>query len=259
MAVLFDTHSHYFDEQFLPAAERDALLTEILSRSPVKEILHAGTNQATSLSCIDLAKRFPGTLAAVGMHPEDCRDIPYSDRILAEFEEMLKEKEVVALGEIGFDFHWEPYDRDHQARWFAAQMALARDTGCPVVIHDRDAHGAVTDMIRQFPGVIGVLHSYSGSAEMIPELVRRGWYFSFSGVITFKNASKVLDALRAVPNDRLLIETDCPYLSPVPFRGKRNSSLYLEHTARRAAEVRGEDYDALCAMTTENAHRLFLG
>lgn len=254
---LFDTHSHYFDEKFLPEAERDALLHEILTNSPVKEILHAGTSPENSRTCVELAKRFPNTYAAVGMHPGDCRDVPYTDGAIAALEALLKEPETVAVGEIGFDFHWQPYDRDHQARWFEAQMVLARETGMPVVIHDREAHGATLDVIRAFPSVTGVLHCYSGSAEMVPELIKRGWYFSFAGVITYKNAAKTVDALRAVPNERLVIETDCPYLAPVPFRHKRNCSLYLEQTARVAAELRGCDYDEFCAMTTQNAHRLF--
>ncbi len=257
MPALFDTHSHYFDEKFLPEAERDALLKEVLSASTVKEILHAATNPENSLVCIALAKKFPGTVASVGMHPGDCRDVPFSDAIISELEAMLKEPKVRAIGEIGMDFHWEPYDREHQRKWFSAQMSLAAQTGYPVIIHDREAHGAVLDVIRQYPTVHGVLHSYSSSAEMIPELVKRGWYFSFSGVITYKNANKLLEAVAAVPPERILVETDCPYLTPVPYRGKRNSSLYLEYTARRAAEVRGEDFDAFCERTTENAHRLF--
>lgn len=252
---LFDTHSHYFDDQFLPSP--DALLTEILTESPVREILHAATSPENAKTCLALARKFPGTYAAVGMHPSDCRDVPFSDAIIADLAEMLQEKEAVAIGEIGLDFHFEPYDREHQLRFLEAQMVLARETGYPVIIHDRDAHGAIMDVIRSFPSVTGVLHSYSGSAEMIPELIKRGWYLSFSGVITFKNASRAPEALRAVPAERILIETDCPYLAPVPFRGKRNSSLYLPETAKRAAEIRGEDYEEFCMQTTENAHRLF--
>ena len=255
--ILFDTHSHYFDEKFLPETDRDALLTSILTESPVRYILHAGTSIETSRACIALAENFDRTVAAVGMHPEDCRDIPLTDEAIGQIEAMLDHPRVVAIGEIGHDFHWEPYDQAHQAKWFAAQMELAKAHNLPVILHDREAHGAIVDMIRQFPTVCGVLHSYSGSAEMIPELVKRGWYFSFSGVITFKNAAKVLDALRAVPADRLLLETDCPYLTPVPHRGKRNSSEYLIHTATAAATVRGEDLEALCARTTENAFTLF--
>ncbi len=254
---LFDTHSHYFDEKFLPSEARDALLTEILNTTPVKRILHAGTNLETSRACLALAAQFESTYAAVGMHPEDCAGIPCTDASIAEIEALLLSPHARAIGEIGYDFYWEPYDRAHQEAWFASQMALARDKDVPVIIHDREAHGAVVDMIRQFPTVRGVLHSYSGSAEMIPELIKRGWYISFSGVITFKNASKVLQALRAVPRERLLIETDCPYLTPHPFRGKRNSSAYLVHTLRAAALARGEDEEALAEALWENACRFF--
>ena len=255
--TLFDTHSHYFDEKFLPASERDALIGQILRESDVKRILHAGTNPATSRACLELAHRFDGCVAAVGMHPEDCRDVPCTDEALSELDGLLRDPLCVAIGEIGYDFHYEPYDRDHQARWFASQMTLAAERSLPVILHDRDAHGAILDMIRQHPSVIGVLHSYSGSAEMIPELARRGWYFSFSGVITFKNAAKAPEALRSVPPDRLLLETDCPYLTPVPHRGKRNSSLYLEHTVRAAAAILGTDYEELGQRATNNALRLF--
>lgn len=252
MAVLFDTHAHYNDEQFTASCEQEAVLREVFSSS-VRAVMNAGTNLKTSFESIALAEKWEGMYAAVGMHPEDCRDERDFDGFLSAITPLLSHPKVRAIGEIGLDYHWTPFDREHQLKWFDLQMTLAEKTGMPVIIHDREAHGDTVDMIRAHPDVSGILHSYSGSAETVKELVRRGWYISFSGVVTFKNASKVLDAVRAVPMDRILVETDCPYLSPVPFRGKRNCSLYVEYTARACAEARGEEYEEFCERTTRNA------
>ncbi len=254
---IFDTHSHYFDDKFLPEPDRDALLRSILTETPVKRILHCATDLETSRVCIDLASRFEGTYAAVGMHPCDCRDVTLTDAAMAELENLLDSPKVVAIGEIGHDFHWTPYDVEHQRAWFEAQMTLAKEHDLPVIVHDREAHGAVMDVIRRYPGVRGIMHSYSGSAEMVPELVKRGWYISFSGVVTYKNASKTLDALRAVPQDRLLLETDCPYLTPVPHRGKRNDSSLLPFTLTAMATARAEDENLLAKALWNNACAVF--
>lgn len=255
MAVLFDTHAHYFDARF--DGDREAAIDAVFRGSEVGYILNAGTNPGTSAACIALAERYAGMYAAVGMHPEDCSTYFDFDAELDGIRRMLAHPKAVAIGEIGLDYHWEPRDEEYQKKWFRAQMALARETGYPVIIHDRDAHGDTMDIIREFDGVTGILHSYSGSAEMIRELVRRGYYISFSGVITFKNASRILEAVRAVPRDRLLLETDCPYLAPHPMRGRRNDSSLMVYTAEKAAEVRGEDFSELCRYTTENARRIY--
>ena len=165
---------------------------------------------------------------------------------------------VKAIGEIGYDFYWEDNPSPEvQKFYFERQMALAEKLSLPVIIHDREAHGATMDMILRYPGVIGVLHSYSGSVEMAKELVKRGWYISFSGVITYKNATRLAEVVPTIPSDRILVETDCPYLSPVPMRGKMNHSGYVKYTAAKAAELRGEGYEDFVNQTTENAKRLF--
>ena len=255
METLFDTHAHYFDEKF--EEDREAAIEAVFRFSPVRYVLNAGTNPLTNQACIRLAERYDGMYAAVGMHPEDCRTYFDFDAVLDGIRRLLAHPKAIAIGEIGLDYHWEPRDESHQKNWFRMQMELAGQTGYPVIIHDRDAHGDTMEMIREFPEVTGVLHSFSGSAEMVKELVKRGYYISFSGVITFKNASKILDAVRAVPDDRILVETDCPYLAPHPMRGKRNDSSLLVYTAQKAAEIRGVDFESFCAQTTANAKRLY--
>ncbi len=255
--VLFDTHAHYNDARFSEEGDRDVLLRELFEKSPVRAIMNAGTNLVTSEESIALAEKWQGIYAAVGVHPEDCRDMTDIDGALSGLGEMLKHPKVKAIGEIGLDFYWQPYDEAHQLRWFRAQMALARETGFPVVIHDREAHGRTMEVLREFPGVRGILHSCSCSAETVREAVKLGWFISFSGVVTFKNASRVLDSVRAVPDDRILVETDCPYLAPVPYRGKMNHSGYMIETLRAAAAARGTDPDIFAAQTTANACEIY--
>ena len=172
-------------------------------------------------------------------------------------EKKLDEKKVVALGEIGLDYHYDFSDRETQMRFFRAQMELAAKKNIPVIIHDREAHGDTMDMIREYKNrVIGILHSCSASAEQVKEYVKMGWYISFSGVITFKNAAKTLDSVLATPKDRILVETDCPYLAPVPMRGKTNHSGYMHYTAAKAAELLQMDYEAFCLQEVQNAKTL---
>ncbi len=253
--ILFDTHAHYDDPRF--DGDRRAVLKSVFSDTPVRYITNVGTNFDTSRTSLELAEQYDGMFAAVGVHPSDCLGAGDPNEGMTRLAAMLEHPKAVAIGEIGLDYHYDDTPRDVQAVWFEAQMRLAAQTGYPVIIHDREAHGDCMDMIRRFPEVHGILHSFSGSREMTAELVRRGWYISFSGVITFKNASRVLEALRAVPQDRLLIETDCPYLAPVPMRGKTNHSGYLLYTAEAAATVLGMETEELCRITTENALRVY--
>ena len=253
---LFDTHTHYDDEKFDPA-ERDALLTSLFENE-VDYILGAAVNGATSRFTIETAERFAGYYAAVGIHPQNCGEYTDCEAALYEIEALAKSPKVTAIGEIGYDFYWEDNPSPEvQKAYFEGQMEIARRLKLPVIIHDREAHGATMDMILKYPDVIGVLHSYSGSIEMAKELVKRGWYISFSGVITYKNATRLAEVVPTIPKDRILVETDCPYLSPVPMRGKRNDSANVKYTAAKAAELRGEGYDDFCRQTTENAKRLF--
>ena len=253
---LFDTHTHYDDDKFDEIGRYD--LIESLLRDEVDYILGAAVNGETSRFTIETAAKFENYYAAVGIHPQNCGE--YSDReaAICEIEALAKSPKVQAIGEIGFDFYWEDNPSPEvQAFYFERQMALAEKLSLPVIIHDREAHGATMDMILRHPNVIGVLHSYSGSAEMAKELIKRGWYISFSGVITYKNATRLAEVVPTIPADRILVETDCPYLSPVPMRGKMNHSGYVKYTAAKAAELRGVGYEDFVNQTTENAKRLF--
>ncbi len=258
---LFDTHAHYYDSRFKEESEgADVLLKEIFS-GDVDRIINVGTNLENNVTCLEMAKKYAGLYAAVGIHPSDCADMPES--AVAEFAEFLekysdfKTHKIVAIGEIGLDYHFEPFDKDKQKFFFREQMKLAEKWNLPVVIHDREAHGDCFDMILNFPNVRGIFHSYSGSVEMARELTKRGWYISFSGVATFKNADRVREVVASVPDDKLLIETDCPYLAPHPMRGKLNHSGYIHYTAEAIAAVRELSPDALAELTYKNADRLF--
>lgn len=263
--ILFDSHAHYGDSRFDEITEngktlRDLLIADALSEvkdnDRVGYVVNAGTNEETSLSSLLLAKKYPQFYAAVGFHPGELDELP-SVPDLSIIQKLATEDKVVAIGEIGLDYHYGGTDREKQKRYFRAQIELAARCGLPVVIHDRDAHGDTFDILRQYPDVRGVLHSFSGSIEMMTELVKCGWYISFSGVITFKNALRLAPIVAAVPHDRIMIETDCPYLAPHPNRGKLNYSGYLKYTAARAAELLGIGYDELCSITVSNAKCLF--
>jgi len=258
---LFDSHAHYFDSRWEGNAHE--ILTAEVFGEGVSAVVNVGTNPENSLRCIEQAKAYAGMYAAVGIHPEDCKALGDPDTEIAKIRALLdtpekrKENKIVALGEIGLDYYWEPYEKELQALYFEKQLCLAEELALPVIIHDRDAHGDCFETVLRHPKVTGVFHSFSGSAEMARELVRRGWYISFSGVLTFKNARKVREVAAVVPEDRMLIETDAPYLSPEPFRGKLNHSGRMAFTAKALADVRGVPYERIVAQTAENAKRLF--
>ena len=260
MAGLFDTHAHYFDTRYNEEGiDTDALLNDIFSGG-VENIVNVGTNNENSLLAIAQAKKYDGMYAAVGIHPSDCYYLDDLDAEMKKLRALLdtaKENKIVAIGEIGFDYHWEETDKKKQREYFAAQMEESIKRRLPVIIHDRDAHGDCFDMIRAYPEARGVMHSYSGSAEMARELVKRGWYISFSGVITFKNAARVKEVAESVPLDRIMIETDCPYLAPHPFRGRINHSGYIRYTAEAVGEVMGLPFEEIEHITSENAKRFF--
>ena len=258
---LFDTHAHYWDTRFAAeygAAETEALLDSLLG-GEVPHIVNAATDPASARLAIAQAARHPGMLTALGIHPNDGQNLPDPDAALAEIEALLRDpaSRAVALGEIGLDYHYEDTDREKQQALFRAQMRLAERLSLPVVIHDRDAHGDCVSIVREFPNVRGVFHSFSGSAEMARELCSLGYYISFSGTVSFKNAERVRGAAAAVPKERLLIETDCPYLAPHPHRGKLNHSGYLSFTNAALAAAIGLAAEECAALTTENAKRLF--
>ena len=258
--TIFDSHAHYNDPRFfgseLPCG-RDELLSDLFSEGNVQGIVNAGTNIETSRESLALAERFDGIYATVGIHPHDSEKAGDPANCIREMLQLLSHKKAVAIGEIGLDFHYDFSDRLIQLKWFELQMKLARETGYPVVIHDREAHGAVFDIIQKYPEVHGVIHSYSGSAESAQQLCKLGYYISFSGSVTFKNASAILSAVAAVPSDRILIETDCPYLAPVPNRGKINHSGNLIYTAQKIADIKGLSLRELCRISMENACSVF--
>lgn len=260
MEKMFDSHAHYYDSRFeREAGGTDALLQELFA-TDVYGIINIGTDPENSREVVREAARWQGMYATVGIHPGDGQRLADIDAALAEIEALLagaRKKKIVALGEIGLDYHYDDTDREKQAYFFEKQLEMAEKYGMPVVIHDREAHGDCFDAVCRHPQLTGVFHSYSGSAEMAKDLVRRGWYISFSGVVTFKNAPKVREAVAAVPLDRILIETDAPYLAPVPHRGKLNHSGYMRYTAEAVAAVKGISADDLIRATRENAERLF--
>lgn len=259
---LFDTHAHYIDARFEEEYEggADALLPEVFA-SGVSYIINVGTNPENSVKAIDQAKRYEGMYAAVGIHPSDSYFLEGTpDGEIVKIRALLDKREenkIVALGEIGLDYHYEETDKEEQSEYFEKQIRLALEYDLPVIIHDRDAHGDCFDTVRKYPELRGVFHSFSGSREMALDLVRRGWYISFSGVVSFKNAPKVKEAAAAVPSDRILIETDCPYLAPVPHRGKLNHSGLMIHTLSALAEARGEDAEILAKKLMQNSKELF--
>lgn len=255
--TLFDSHAHYWDEKL--RGEADALVHAFLSGGGVG-VVNVGTSPETSRLAAEQARRIPHMVTALGIHPTDAAELTESpDRAVDRIRAMLLDAEnrAVAVGEIGLDRHWEPYDATLQQTYFDLQMELARSLSLPVVIHDREAHGACMDTVRRYPAVHGVFHSYSGSAEDALELCRRGWYISFSGTLTFGNARRVREVAAVLPRERILIETDAPYLTPHPHRGKCNHSGYLSYTCEMLATILGVTTEEASALTFENARRLF--
>ena len=253
MHKLFDTHAHYTDERLWG---NFALLDEIFS-GDVGYIACVASDIADAERCIELSEKFDHMYATVGIHPHECEKCTDIKADMDAVAALSRREKVVAVGEIGLDYHYDKEWEQKQKEYFDAQLSLAESLDLPVIIHDRDAHGDVFDILRAHKKSRGIIHSCSESAETVKEYVKMGWYISFSGVITFKNATKILDAVRATPTDRILVETDCPYLSPVPMRGRDNSSAFLHFTAEKAADVLGMDYGEFARISTENALRVY--
>ena len=257
----FDTHAHYTDARFseeFPGGS-DALLKEVFA-SGVEYIINAATNIKNSAEVIAQAKKYPGMFVAAGIHPEDCLTLPDIDAEIDALTSLLENKDankVVAVGEIGLDYYWDKDHKELQTEYLDRQLGLAERFKLPAVIHDREAHGDCFEMILRHKNAFGVLHSFSGSPELALEYVKRGWYISFSGVVSFKNARKVREVAEAVPEDMILIETDCPYLAPEPNRGKLNRSDYLVYTLSALAEAKHTDAESLGNTVFANSRRLF--
>ena len=250
---LFDSHAHMDSDYFTD--DRDALLTQL--QEELDGIINPGCDEITSGFAVSLAEKYDFMYAAVGWHPEDLEGI-LDNSYLDELAAWAVHPKVVAIGEIGLDYYWdENPPREWQQEVFRDQLTLAQELNLPVIVHDRDAHADSLAIVKEFPQVRGVFHCYSGSLEMAKELLKRGFYLGFGGTSTYKNAAKVREVLQYVPDDLLLFETDSPYLTPVPYRGKRNQPGYTELVARNAAEVRGTTFEALAAQTTKNVKTLF--
>ena len=251
--TLFDTHAHYDSRQF--DADRDEVLAALPGRG-VELVLNPGCDLPSSRTAVALAERYPHVYAAVGVHPEDCAG--WEDGCLQELRQLAAHPKVRAIGEIGLDYYWkENPPREVQQHVFRCQMELARSLRLPVIVHDRDAHGDCLDMVRACPEVTGVFHCFSGSAQMARELVDRGWMISFTGVLTYPNARRAVEAAQAVPLEHIMVETDSPYMAPVPCRGKRCDSSLVAYTCRRLAEIKGISPEACARITLANGKRFF--
>ena len=255
MMELIDTHAHLYDERFADD------LPETIARAAeagVGQIISMGDTMAASAQAVADAERYPALYAAVGIHPESA--CAPTDEMQEQLLAWAKHPKVVAIGEIGLDYYWEkdPERRALQRELFTVQLRLAHAAGLPVCIHDREAHGDMMKILKtEGRGLRGVLHCYSGSWEMATELLKGDWYFGVDGPLTYKNAAKLPEIVQRLPAERILIETDSPYLSPMPFRGKRNEPAHVLYIAKKAAELRGESLEAFARATRENTRELY--
>ena len=250
--MLFDTHAHMDADAF--DTDRHELIAALPGQG-ISLVMNPGCSLESSLHAIDLARQYDFVYAAVGSHPDVADEV--DDALIARYRELCKQPKVKAIGEIGLDYHYEDIPRDIQQRAFRLQMELARELDLPVIVHEREAHEDGLRIVDEFPTVKGVFHCYSGSLEMAKELVKRGWYIGFTGVLTFKNARKAIEVAAGIPLERIVIETDCPYMAPVPFRGKRNDPGLLCHMAEKLAEIRGITTEEAARVTLENGKRLY--
>ncbi|HBC95261.1 MAG TPA: hydrolase TatD [Clostridium sp.] len=249
---IFDAHAHYDDEQF--DGDREKIIGE-LKDGNIVGVLNCGSSMEGSRNSVELAKKHDIFYAAVGIHPE------YADKFdnntVIELKELVKNKKVKAIGEIGLDYYCrENPPRSVQKSTFIKQMELAQELNLPVIIHDREAHKDTFDVIKQFKDVVGEIHCFSGSVEFARECLKLGYYIGFTGVVTFKNAKKAVDVAREIPLNRILVETDCPYMTPVPFRGRRNRSEYIRFIMDKIAEIKNMDVKEISKITISNTKHL---
>jgi len=252
IVMIFDSHAHYDDEAF--DEDREEVLDKI-QKAGVARALNCGADISGSEKTLKLIEKYDFIYGAVGVHPESCDEVAKN---INKIGDMLRSKKVVALGEIGLDYYYDNFDRDLQIKAFKEQMDIARALNYPVIIHDRDAHEDTLNVIKEFKDVRGVLHCYSGTLPFAREILKFDYHLGFTGVVTFKNAAKAVEVVKNIPFDRILVETDCPYMAPVPHRGERNDSSYLVHVINKIAELRGMSYDEVMQGTYKNACE-FLG
>ncbi len=248
-AHIFDSHAHYDDNRF--DGILDTLLPKINSMG-VDKIINCGCERESIIKSLAIADKFPFVYSAVGIHPCNVG----CDTTIAEIKEFARHKKCVAIGEIGLDYYWEPDKKEAQHKLFVDQILLAKELNLPVIVHDRDAHGDTLSILKQYKPS-GVLHSFSGSVEMAEEILNLGMYIGIGGVITFNNAKKLPDVVKMLPLERLLLETDAPYLTPVPYRGKTNHSEMIYLTAQKIAEIKGKSLNKILEICYNNASKLF--
>ncbi len=248
-AKIFDSHAHYDDDRF------DGILDELLPEihaMGVERIVNCGCDNETNQKCLAIADKFDFVYSAVGIHPCNID----SGTTIDDIREYAKHKKCVAIGEIGLDYYWEPEKREAQKQIFKEQLLLAKELDLPVIVHDRDAHGDVLEILKEYKPK-GVVHSFSGSVEMAEEILKLGMYIGIGGVITFSNAKKLPDVVKMLPLERLLLETDAPYLTPVPYRGKTNHSEMIYLTAQKIAEIKNKQPEEILDVSFKNATELF--
>ena len=252
--MIFDTHVHYDSEEF--DEDREALLSGLQGQG-IGVVVNIGASIRTTKNTLELIRKYPFIYGAAGVHPNETGEL--NDELMQWLREAAENPKIVAIGEIGLDYYWDKPDRETQKRWFVRQLDLARETGLPVVIHSRDAAKDTLDIMKeQKAGDIGgVIHCFSYGVELAREYLNMGFYLGIGGVLTFKNARKLKEVAEYMPMDRLVLETDCPYLSPVPFRGKRNSSLYLPCVVEAVSQIKGISREQVEQITYDNARKLY--
>lgn len=252
--MIFDTHAHYDDKQF--DQDREELLA-LMKDNGIGTIVDVGSNMETSAWIVEAVKRYPMMYGAVGVHPSDTADLTESD--MGTLKKYAAMERILAIGEIGLDYYWDEPEREIQKKWFEAQIELAREVKLPIIIHSRDAAKDTYDIMKALHAeeIGGVVHCFSYSKEMARQFLDMGFYIGIGGVVTFKNAKTLKEVAVYAPLDRIVLETDCPYLSPEPNRGKRNSSLNLNYVAEALSQIKGVDKEELIAVTEENARRLY--
>lgn len=250
--MYFDSHAHLDDARF--TQDFDEILAR-MRENGVTAMMNIGCDLPSSQSSVRMAEKYDWVWASVGSHPDDAANV--DDARIEVYRALCQSPRVKAIGEIGLDYHYEDVPRERQREAFRMQMHLARELSLPVVVHEREAHEDGLSIVDEFPEVRGVFHCYSGSLEMAKELIKRGWYIGFTGVVTFKNARKAVEVAQNIPLERILIETDCPYMAPEPHRGRRNDPSYVPLVAAKIAQLRGLSPEEVGKATNENARRLF--
>ena len=252
--MIFDTHAHYDDEQF--DIDREELLASF-KEAGIGNVVDVGASMESSKRALELAHKYDFIYAAVGVHPSEVEEM--DENSIEYLRELSKDAKCVAIGEIGLDYHWPDPAPELQKEWFIKQLSLAREVKLPVIIHSRDAAADTLDIMKSehAEDIGGVVHCFSYSKEVAAECVKMGFYIGIGGVLTFKNARKMVEVVEQTPIDRILMETDCPYLAPEPFRGKRNNSLYLPYVVTKMAEVKGISEEEVIRITEENARRMY--